>query len=59
LEQLPSESNAISRLFSLSGIEASNSLQSQALIQLKSKYCDQKRCLECRIGHELLKSGNH
>jgi len=59
LEQLPSEKNAISRLFSLSGIEANNSLQSQALIQLKSKYCDQKRCLECRIGHELLKSGNH
>ncbi|MFA5418166.1 MAG: DUF2851 family protein [Bacteroidales bacterium] len=56
LEQLPAEKNSITRQFLLAGIESNNSLQSQALIQLKSKYCDQKRCLECRIGHELLNS---
>jgi hypothetical protein len=28
--------------------------QTQALLQLKNKYCNRKRCLECRIGKELL-----
>lgn len=55
LEQLNSENNTITRQFSKIGIKPSNAMQSQALIQLKNEYCNKKRCLECRIGHELLK----
>jgi hypothetical protein len=28
---------------------------SQALIQLKTKYCNKKDCLRCRFGYEYLK----
>lgn len=54
LEELDGESNQeISKWKSL-GIHAGNALESQALIQLKRNYCDQKRCLECRIGLKIL-----
>jgi len=55
LEQINSENNSITRQFSKIGIKPANAMQSQALIQLKNEYCSKKRCLECRIGHELLK----
>ena len=54
MEQLPAEKNAISRLFTRFGLQPKSALESQAMIQLKNEYCDKKRCLECRIGHELL-----
>jgi hypothetical protein len=56
LEQLKAESNTITRNFSTLGLKPLNAMQSQALIQLKNEYCNAKRCLECRIGHEILKS---
>jgi hypothetical protein len=37
------------------GANARNAFQSQALIQLKTRYCDEKRCLECAIGGAILK----
>jgi len=55
LDQIPSEQNAVTRLFESCGLEARSALQSQAMLQLKANYCDKKRCLECRFGHELLK----
>jgi len=57
LDQMPGEQNAVTRLFTSCGLDASSALQSQAMLQLKSAYCDKKRCLECRFGHELLKKG--
>ena len=54
LESLKPESNSIITLFSRSGIEIHNACDSQALMQLKREYCDQKKCIFCRIGHQLL-----
>jgi hypothetical protein len=54
LEQIKPENNSIIRHFSERGVRAENAMQSQALIQLKSNYCDKKRCLDCRIGYLLL-----
>ncbi len=54
LDQIKSENNNIIRRFKNLNINAQNALQSQALLQLKTNYCDKKRCLECRIGHQLL-----
>ena len=51
----PAESNNIIRHFAQCGIEAENAMQSQALLHLFNIYCKRKRCLECRIGHVLLK----
>jgi hypothetical protein len=54
LELLPPESNSdLSRWKGL-GITAIDALHTQALIHLKSCYCDKRRCLECRIGNALL-----
>jgi hypothetical protein len=55
LEQIPAEKNAITTGFIDVGLTIHSAMHSQAAIQLKSHYCDQKRCLECGIGLELLK----
>jgi hypothetical protein len=55
LEKIKAENNHIVRKFRSLNIVPYNAMQSQALLQLKSNYCDRKRCLECRIGHRLLK----
>ena len=54
LEEIKPEQNIITRNFSKHKIKAVNSWQSQALIQLYEKYCLEKKCLDCRIGHKLI-----
>ncbi len=56
LTSLPPEKNHITRNFNLAGIKPENAMQSQALIQLKTFYCQNKQCLHCAIGHQLLKA---
>lgn len=56
MEQLPVEKNKIIDFFNLYGISSSNAMDSQALVQLKTKYCDHKRCLECDFGKKLVKA---
>lgn len=58
LESMSAENNEIIRKFEKIGIQATNALQSQALLQLKKHFCSPKRCLECRIGHIIFKSNN-
>ena len=55
LEQLPAEDNAVIRRWQRAGINPSNAIESQALIQLYNKYCARRRCLECGIGFQILK----
>lgn len=55
LEQLRPENNYITRMWSLAGLEARSSGDSQALVQLKKEYCDKKDCLRCRFGYEYLR----
>lgn len=55
LEQIALENNAITKGFALLGVENNNAFDSQALIQLKNEYCNQKRCLECAVGNKLLR----
>jgi len=54
LEDLPAEDNMVIRKWAVSGIEANNALESQALLHLKSRYCELKRCLSCGIGHKII-----
>lgn len=54
LEQLPAEKNRIIRAWQRHAMPAGNAMQSQALLQLKKYYCDQRRCLECAIGNQIL-----
>ncbi|MEO8795617.1 MAG: DUF2851 family protein [Daejeonella sp.] len=55
LENLPGEINQVLNRFRKTGIKAENSFRSQALMHLKSSYCDHKKCLHCGIGIKLLK----
>jgi Protein of unknown function (DUF2851) len=58
LESTEPENNSITRGFELLGIENKNAYDSQAIIELKTHYCDVKRCLECSVGNFLLKASN-
>jgi len=55
LEELPPEANTIVAGWASLGVPARHAFQTQALIQLKTRYCDQKRCLECAVGNAILK----
>ncbi|MEO6037512.1 MAG: DUF2851 family protein [Saprospiraceae bacterium] len=55
LEELPAEKNAVLEDWAALGIRAHQAYQSQALLHLKTRYCDAKRCLECGIGNYILK----
>jgi len=54
LTQLKAENNFISRGFSEAGKKPLNSLESQAMIQLKQNYCNFKKCLHCQIGLSII-----
>lgn len=56
LEELPPEQNKITRKWRELGIPNKNAARSQALIFLKKNYCDHKKCLNCQIGTQILKS---
>jgi hypothetical protein len=49
LESLPPESNSIISRWDNFGVQARNSFDTQALIQLKNEYCDFKKCLHCLL----------
>jgi hypothetical protein len=54
LEEVKPEKNKITRKFNELGFKPVNAMHSQALLQMKTRYCDQKKCLSCSIGQVLL-----
>ena len=54
--QIPNEQNSIIDKFNSIQTMATTSLQSQALIQLKTNYCDKNKCLQCAVGNALISS---
>lgn len=58
LMQTPAEINSIVSYWQHQEIKAANAMESQALIELKNVYCNEKRCLECAVGNALLKKSN-
>jgi hypothetical protein len=52
---LQPEKNSAITMFESLGMNVKNAFQSQALLELKSNYCNDKRCLECAIGNKILK----
>ena len=55
LEGLPPEQNSIVSGWRDAGLKAKDAARSQAMIHLRREYCDRNRCLDCRIGHHLLR----
>ena len=54
LKQLAPENNRIIRKFNSLGIISKNAFDSQALLELKTSYCDLRKCLDCGIGRKIL-----
>ena len=56
LLKISPEKNAILDKFSSFGIKSKNAFEAQSLLQLKNEYCNNKKCMQCSIGLELLKN---
>lgn len=54
LQALKTENNSIIKLFIDTGFPIKNSKDSQVILHLKKWYCDEKKCLNCAIGREVL-----
>ena len=54
IQSINSEKNSIVDKFNKVKQVSTSALESQALIQLKSNYCDKNKCLQCAIGNSLL-----
>jgi len=48
------ESNSITKGFDGLGLKAESAYETQAMIQLKTYYCDSKKCLYCHLGAKVL-----
>ena len=55
LESCKPESNSIIEGWKELNIKPANAFESQCLLQLKNEYCDKFRCLECAVGHSILR----
>lgn len=56
LQQLPPESNRITKLWEDEGIVPKNAAESQAVIQRYTEYCSQNKCLDCQLAFRLIKT---
>ncbi|MGC9374744.1 MAG: DUF2851 family protein [Bacteroidales bacterium] len=56
LSQIKPENNSIISNWKRLGLKPENAFESQALIQLKNKYCTFKKCLQCPIGNYIIKN---
>lgn len=57
LRSTPVEKNKVISNFQSKCFPIQTAMQSQAVLELKTFYCDAKRCLDCSIGKQLLKGG--
>lgn len=54
LHELPAEHNRLVDIFPTAGIPLRDAFTSQALLQLRRAYCQQRKCIYCRIGYRHL-----
>jgi hypothetical protein len=54
LEDTKGEKNQITEMWKSLGADVRTAFDSQALIELKTRYCQEFKCLFCTIGHEIL-----
>ncbi len=54
LESIKPESNSITKGFEMLGVTAESASDTQAMVQLKTCFCEPKKCLYCHLGANLL-----
>ena len=59
MNEVTPEKNAIIDKFKSFGVSAKNAFETQTLLELKNEYCNQKACLKCVLGVELLKNNQN
>ena len=55
MQSIPPEKNKVISKWKKLNFKVSNAAETQALIHLKKEFCDKNRCLQCAIGHQVLK----
>lgn len=55
MERLPAEDNRYMRDWKAAGVGPRNAFESQALLQLATEYCAERRCAECPVGRRILR----
>lgn len=55
LRALPAERNSITAIFSDAGLTCDDAYTSQAIIGLRRTYCENRKCLFCRIGNRMMR----
>lgn len=56
MTQIPPEENKTIQNFKRLGIKVEHALSSQAFLELKKNFCNQKKCLHCNLGNQILKN---
>ncbi|MEN8186403.1 MAG: DUF2851 family protein [Bacteroidota bacterium] len=56
IKEINPEKNSIISRFKRLDVKVINTLETQALLQLKNEYCNKMKCLQCAIGNRLLRS---
>lgn len=56
LEDIPMERNAITKKWKECGVQINSAHYSQALLHLKSNYCDCFNCLKCEFGNRIIRN---
>jgi hypothetical protein len=57
LGQLPPEKNSVISRWEKAGVIAGSALDTQALLQLRSAYCQKKQCIRCMVGSRIIVAG--
>jgi hypothetical protein len=55
LEELPPESNRVMKDWQRYGVTPCSAFQTQAILQVHREYCLSRRCLHCKLGHEVFR----
>ncbi len=56
LEAIRPEDNRVTRIYKEHGLTVANSLHTQGLLHMYEEFCNQKKCLFCGIGNQLLRN---
>lgn len=54
LDGIKAEQNQITKIWKAIGVKIKTAFDAQSLIHLKLNYCDEFKCLNCKIGHEIM-----
>lgn len=57
LRRLPTERNSILDAWAAAGLKVENEADAQALLHLRSEFCERGECLRCRFGHYAISRG--